>query len=189
MKDTQKKILETACSLLAKYGYPNFSYGLIAENMQISKGLIAYHFPQKSAIFQSIVVNYFTKIADYLEQIIDINESATTILSEYISGVFQYVQEHKIQTLAVMEIISNDRTENGELIYNSSEGIDEPILKILQYGQESNEFFNFDTYIMAKLIRSLIDVGSYEIAHNRYEKEDYFISKTVQYIKHMVEEK
>ena len=87
-----------------------------------------------------------------------------------------------------MEIISNDRTDSGELIYNSSQGIEEPILKILQYGQESNEFFRFDTYIMTKLIRSLIDTCSYEIARNRCENEDYFISKAIQYIKHMVKE-
>lgn len=188
MKDTPKKILETACALLAKYGYTNFSYGLLAENMQISKGLIAYHFPQKSVIFQHIMEDYFTQIADHLEQVINTSESAGEILNAYILGVFQYVQGHKMQTLAVMEIISNDRTDNGELIYHSSEGIDGTILKILQYGQQSDEFFSFDTCIMTKLIRSLIDTCSYEIAHNRCEKEDDFISKTIQYIKHMVEE-
>lgn len=189
MKDTKKKILETACLLLAKYGYPNFSYGLIAENMQISKGLIAYHFPQKPEIFQCVVEDYFTQIADYLELIIDTSESATVILNTYISGVFQYVQGHKIQTLALMEIISNYRTDNGDFIYSSSEGIDETIIKILQYGQESKEFFSFDNHIMAKLIRSLIDTCSYEIAHNQHENEDYFISQSIQYIKHMVEKK
>lgn len=132
--------------------------------------------------------DYFTQIADHLEQVINTSESAGEILNAYILGVFQYVQSHKMQTLAVMEIISNDRTDNGELIYHSSEGIDGTILKILQYGQESDEFFSFDTCIMTKLIRSSIDTCSYEIAYNRCEKEDDFISKTIQYIKHLVEE-
>ena len=189
MKDTQKKILETACSLLAKYGYSNFSYGLVAEHMHLSKGLVAYHFPQKSAIFHRLIEDYFAQIADYLGQVINTNESASAILNAYILGILQYVQAHKVQTLAVMEIISNDRTELGELIYSSRGEINEPIIEILQYGQESKEFFHFDNHIMAKLIRSLIDACSYEIAHDQCENEDYFISHTIQCIRRMVEER
>lgn len=189
MKDTQKKILETCCLLLAKHGYSSFSYGLVAEHMQVSKGLVAYHFPQKSVIFQRLIEDYFAEIADHLTQVIHTDESATAILNAYILGTLQYVQEHKIQTLAIMEVISNERSDNGELIYHSSTGIKEPIIEILRYGQESNEFLCCDNDIMAKLIRSLIDTCSYEIAHNRCENEEYFISQTIQYIQHMVEEK
>ena len=121
--------------------------------MQISKGLIAYHFPQKPAIFQSVMEDYFAQIAEALEQTIRLDEPAAAILQAYISGVLRYVQEHKVQTLAVMEILSNERTEDGELIYQSGAGIDEPVRRILCYGQETEEFFRFDPPIMTKLLR------------------------------------
>lgn len=187
MKETPKKILETAYTLLADFGYSTFSYGLIAEKMNISKGLIAYHFPQKAVIFEKLIEDYFAKVSDSIEQALNLDESATKLLNCYILGILQYVQNHKIQTCAVMEIISNHRADNGELVYISNDEVSKPIVEILNYGKESEDFFEFDSSIMANLIRNLIDSCSYQIAKGLCENEDYFISELIQYINHMVE--
>ena len=114
---------------------------------------------------------------------------AAAALSAYLTGVLRYVQGHRAETLAVMEILSNDRTDGGALRYRSDDGLRRPILEILRYGQETGVFFPFDSAVMTTLIRSLVDTCSREIAQGRMEHEDDFIEKTVQYIGRMVGER
>lgn len=53
--DTKTKILETARTLFSKYGYNAVSIADIAEELQISKGNLTYHFKRKEDIMQAIL--------------------------------------------------------------------------------------------------------------------------------------
>lgn len=166
MKNTVEQLLDTSSELLASYGYAAFSYGLLANRLSISKGLINYHFPRKSMIFRRLVERYFEQAADFLTDAIPKEGTAFDLLRAYVSGCLRYVQENRVSTLAVLEIISNARNDDGSLIYASDRGLAQPIVSILTYGQETGEFLPFDCPFMAQIIRDLIDSFSYRIAHD-----------------------
>lgn len=187
MKETREKILDAACALLAEQGYAGFSYGQLAARLKISKGLVAYHFPQKGTIFQNLVQDYFAGAAEWLARCMDEGAPASALLAAYTAGVLRYVQAHKARTLAVMEIIANARTDGGALVYGDDAGICGPVEEMLRYGQETDGFAAFDPRITARLARSLIDAASAAVAQGRCENEEALIAETVRCISRMVE--
>ncbi|WP_342129245.1 TetR/AcrR family transcriptional regulator [Hydrogenophaga sp. OTU3427] len=54
--DRQGQLLEIACRLFARQGYKGTSLRDIAEEAQITKAALYYHFPNKEALYQQIVL-------------------------------------------------------------------------------------------------------------------------------------
>lgn len=164
---------------ISKYSYANFSIGNISKELNISKGVVNYHFPQKQVLLETIITQYYEKAATYMGEHMDLNKDAKSTLESYIESNLRFVSENKEETLAVTEIVLNARNENGKLIFmDENKNIFMPLIEIFEYGQDVDGVFRkFRSEIMARAVRSIIDNFSSTIAKGEITDIDSTISE------------
>jgi AcrR family transcriptional regulator len=60
----QEQLIEIACRLFAKYGYEGTSLRDIADEAQITKAALYYHFPNKEVLYERIVLESMQLLVD-----------------------------------------------------------------------------------------------------------------------------
>ena len=71
------QLLEIACRLFATRGYDGTSLRDIAEEAQITKAALYYHFPNKEALYQQILIANLETLTNRAREAIDDADSAT----------------------------------------------------------------------------------------------------------------
>jgi AcrR family transcriptional regulator len=172
--ERKKLIIDATIELIIKFGFANFSVGKVANKINVSKGVITYHFPTKESLLQSVVVNYYEDAARYMEQHIRLDKDSIDTLNSYIESCLYFSSENKKQTIAIVDIILNSRTEDGELLFKGDDtSIYQPLIEIFKYGQEVEKVYrSFSPEFMARCLRSIIDSVSLAIAKNEIENVD-----------------
>lgn len=66
--DRQGQLLEIACRLFARQGYKGTSLRDIADEAQITKAALYYHFPNKEALYQQIVLESTRALVDAVHE-------------------------------------------------------------------------------------------------------------------------
>jgi TetR/AcrR family transcriptional regulator, cholesterol catabolism regulator len=64
VEDRPGQLVEIACRLFATHGYDGTSLRDIAEEAQITKAALYYHFPNKEALYQQIVIEKLQVLVD-----------------------------------------------------------------------------------------------------------------------------
>ncbi|MBO7746230.1 TetR/AcrR family transcriptional regulator [Paenibacillus sp. MWE-103] len=166
MKETRRSILQAAEELLAQRGYAGCSLGMIAERLNVSKGVVTYHFPQKDGIFRELIHGFYEDAAAYMAARLDPNGTAPAVLAAYIEANLRFVAERRVRTQAVMQLIANHRDKDGALVYaGGGDAIYRPLIDIFRYGQDEEKSFRpFAPAMMALFVRSAIDTASGRLA-------------------------
>lgn len=172
--EKKKLIIDATIELISKFGFANFSVGKVANKINVSKGVITYHFPTKEFLLQSVIVSYYENASKYMEQHIRLDKGAMETLNSYIESCLYFSYENKKQTIAIVDIVLNSRNEDGELLFKGDDtSIYQPLIEIFRYGQEVEKVYrNFSPEFMAKCIRSIIDSVSLAIAKNEIDNVD-----------------
>lgn len=164
--NNRQYIIDATIELIMQYGFSNFSIGKLANKINVSKGVITYHFQTKESLLQSVVTNYYEAASSYMEQHIRINNGSIDALNSYIESCLYFANENKKKTIAIVDIILNSRTEDGKALYKEGDNsIYQPLIEIFKYGQEIEKVYrNFSPESMARCVRSIIDTFSLAIA-------------------------
>src|SRR5581483_8576024 len=162
------QIIACAIETLATLGYCRASLAQIARRAGIRKGLITYYFSSKEELFRQVIQAIYTEGAHLLGPPVAAQPTATLILRTYIQTKVEYIGTHRLQMLAIREIVLNFRPADGELRAGRlKEG---PILEVvealLRKGQDTGEFRAFNLRVMALTIRQSIDVVPRLLAAN-----------------------
>lgn len=159
------EIIDATMELITQIGFSNFSIGKVANALNVSKGVITYHFPTKDLLLKAVVTKYYEEAAAYMGQHMRIDKSACDTLNSYIESTLFFVNENKVRTVAIAEIILNSRTKEGEMLFKGDKTIYQPLIEIFKYGQEiEKSYSDFSPEIMARSVRSIIDSMSLAIA-------------------------
>jgi len=179
MTKTRDKIIQKSMEFISKYGYANFSVGNIAKELNISKGVVNYHFPQKQMLLETLITQFYEKAATYMGEHMDLSEDAKSTLESYIESNLKFASENKEGILAVTEIMLNARNEDGKLTFmDENKNIFMPLIEIFQYGQDVDKSFRkFPPEIMARAVRSIIDNFSLTIAKGEITDIDSTINE------------
>jgi TetR/AcrR family transcriptional regulator, fatty acid metabolism regulator protein len=155
----RKQIIECTIETLAETGYWQTSLEKIAQKAGISKGVILYYFKNKDTLILETAQYIFGLDMEKTHQQMETELTAAGKLKHYIAYNLEFMQKRPKQLKAVVEIITNLRTAEGNLYFNARSA--EPTLteleKILKLGQNTGEFRQFDTRVMAMSIRGSID--------------------------------
>ena len=172
--DRKEQIINATIELIMDLGFSNFSVGKVANKLNVSKGVITYHFPTKDSLLQSVVMNYYEEAAIYMEQHIRVDKNAIDTLNSYIESCLYFAKEKKEKTIAIVDIILNSRTQEGEILFKGEDNsIYEPLIEIFKYGQEIEKIFrDFSLEIMSRSVRSVIDSISLAIAKDEIKDVD-----------------
>ncbi len=172
------EITEATTELITQIGFSNFSIGKVANALNVSKGVVTYHFPIKDLLLQAVVTKYYEEAAAYMEQHMRIDKSACDTLNSYIESTLLFVNENKVKTVAITDIILNSRTKEGEMLFKEDKTIYQPLIEIFVYGQEIEKSYrDFSPEIMARSVRSVIDSMSLAIAREEITDIDDVISE------------
>jgi AcrR family transcriptional regulator len=162
------QIIECAIETLATVGYAHASLAQIAERAGISKGVIVYYFGSKEELFEQVVKEIYSAGGNFMRSQIEAQPTAALMLQTYIQMSVEYIGAHRMQMMALREIVLNFRTEDRKLRYGGA--TEEPGLAaleaMLRKGQRDGEFRAFDSRVMAATIRRAIDMVPRLLADN-----------------------
>ena len=77
VEDRPTQLIEIASRLFATHGYAGTSLRDIAQEAKITKAALYYHFPNKEALYEQIVVDNLQALIDRVSDAIDQADSAT----------------------------------------------------------------------------------------------------------------
>ncbi|MEV0383873.1 TetR/AcrR family transcriptional regulator [Nonomuraea sp. NPDC050643] len=153
------QIVSSAVEVIAEAGFAQASLARIAKHAGISKGVISYHFAGKDELMVEVVERTYGTIAEHVAARMAGAATATELLRTHILAVADHMRGHRTQIAALGEIFYNLRTADGQPRYGikANEEIYLALERIYRFGQESGEFRDFDTRVMAIAHSSAID--------------------------------
>lgn len=167
-KARRAQIVDYAIETIAEVGFAKASIGQIAKRAEISKGVISYHFSNKEELFEQVVTEYYLACDSFVRPHLEAKTSALEMLQTYIQSNLQFIDKNRKHVFAVIEIVSNVRTEDGKLRFAADydEAVFFPIENILRLGMKEGAFREFSKLslrVMALTIRHAIDGFSLEL--------------------------
>ncbi|MCU9614206.1 TetR family transcriptional regulator [Caldibacillus lycopersici] len=170
-KARRAQIVKCAIETIAEVGYAQASLGQIAKRANISKGVISYHFANKEELLEQIPIEYYLAWQAYITPRIEAQKSPKEKLQVYIEANLAFIDENRQHVFAVIETVSNKRTDDGKLQFaaDHDEAILLPIESILTQGIQEGVFREFtksSARVMALTIRSAIDGFTLELTRN-----------------------
>ena len=162
-------------------GYAQASLAQIARRANISKSVITYHFTSKEELIEQVVTEIYTAAVQVVTPQIAAQPTATLMLQAYIRSAVEYIGTHRMQMMALMEIVLNFRTADGKLRYGGAteEWILTSLEALLRKGQQEGEFRPFDLRVMVVTIRRAIDAVAPLFATNPNLDTDSYAQELV----------
>ncbi|HEY6982603.1 TetR/AcrR family transcriptional regulator [Reyranella sp.] len=153
------QIVDCAIDTIAAVGFAKASVDRIAKRAGVSKGVITYHFPNKEEIVDAIVEKVVAAGRAHMEPRILAETSAAGRLRAYIESDLEFIDAHRKQLIALVEIAMSARRADGSLVIGpeSLAGRTANLEELLRAGQRSGEFRRFNTRVMALTIIQAID--------------------------------
>lgn len=140
-RSTKERIMETAIALVAKHGYSSLTFGAIANNLNISKGLVNYHYPSRDTLVAAVLGYIGYDYAGYVSRITQAAD-ADQKLTSFVTAVFRYALEYPSKVGALMEI--GDKADSKHIA--SARSFEKIILeKIALYMQSDPRYARYDT--------------------------------------------
>lgn len=160
------QILQAAVDTIAELGLANASLAQIAKRAHISKSVIGYYFPSKEELVRAVVENFFVTGHEEMMEHLKTATSATELLRRYVRQNMLYIDQNRVATRAVGDIINNFRTPEGEPVYKvqDSEAMVLGTAAMFDWGQQTGEFRKFDSRVMAEMLRGAMDTFSITLA-------------------------
>ncbi|AQZ65763.1 hypothetical protein BKM31_33715 [[Actinomadura] parvosata subsp. kistnae] len=153
------QIIECAIDVLAEHGYARTTMARIAEQARISTGVISYHFGGKRQLIEAVVAEVAKLATDMMVPRILAQPNATEALRAYLESNLEFMRVHRKPLLALVEIVTHATGDDGDPhpYARQAEVAISDLRKVLDWGQRSGEFRDFDQRSMAITIRGAID--------------------------------
>lgn len=156
----REQIIKAAIEVLKEIGYVNTSLSKIANNANVSTGLISYHFSGKDDLMNHTLMYLIQQEWVFVKEKVEQKQTPTEKLMAFIEASLAYQGTNRVNNIALIEIVFNGRTPDN-VPYYQIEDNDEDLLfglliDILHKGQESNEFHVFHCQVMATIIKGAI---------------------------------
>ena len=141
---THDKIIDIAISSFAERGYAGTSMREIAEELNITKAALYYHFPGKEEIFSACIRHSIGKIVENLEALAESDESVWIKLRLLIKGMCSFSQNNPAVFTLFKKVAS--RSFDKDIDLNMLEGYFkrqmEATIKIMEKGIKNGELRN-----------------------------------------------
>ncbi|MDH6121622.1 TetR/AcrR family transcriptional regulator [Kitasatospora sp. GAS204B] len=157
------QIIAAAVQVLAESGYGRATFERIRQRAGISSTrLISYHFGTRDELMEAVLIDIALEAQAAIARRTDGAPTATERLTARIEAELAWIARNPAAVRAMYEICMNARDEDGALRYGtqaSAEANVAELAPILRAGQQSGEFREFDTTLMALTLKSAIDAA------------------------------
>ena len=154
-KERRQEIIQATIAALAVHGYAATSFSRICQDAGFSSTrMISYHFADKAALMGAVVEHVVKDAGAVMVPAMDTAENCRDKLAAYVGANLRFLAQNRLAARAVIEIIRNAPRTDNELREDTSVFL---LSVLLTQGQQMGEFRAFDTLVMARSIRAVID--------------------------------
>jgi TetR/AcrR family transcriptional regulator, fatty acid metabolism regulator protein len=153
------QIIQCAIDVIAEFGYTRASLAHVAERANITPSAILYYFRTKKELVQEVWTHLLRVRDAYLKQIKD-ETNARTALRRLIEANAAVYAAHPNEMQAGIYIIFARETESDAPKYHPAhhEPRRNELRRIMEWGQSTGEFRQFDIPSMMRAITATIDL-------------------------------
>jgi AcrR family transcriptional regulator len=152
------QIIGAAIEAVTAVGYGQASLARIAEQADISKSVISYHFANKAELLEQVVVQVMDDWAAFMQPYLDAETTSAGGLAAYIRSRLAYLRDNQAKLVAVAEIVVNHRDADGKQVFPEHDAAPvADLVATLEAGQRAGEFREFDPVVIAMTITQGID--------------------------------
>lgn len=155
------QIVAHAIEVIAELGYQKATYAEIARRAGLSStGLISYHFANRDELVARVVEEVIGSISSYMYERMQSVAGATAALQTYIEGTVEFIATHRAEMTALLAIFLS-----GAVQYEAADdvAVTSHVERILRAGQESGEFRDFDTRVVASAIQRAVEGATFAL--------------------------
>lgn len=158
----REQITRAAIDVLAEHGYAGASFSAIAKRVRVSKGVLSYHFSDKSDLLQAVVQFVLEEAATWMSPRIEGAGSYRDALRRYITANVSFLAAHTTEIAALTEVLANARATPGvpEIFEKSQRQAIGALETLFSGGQKAGEFGPVPPTILAMSLRATIDATS-----------------------------
>lgn len=174
------QLIEAAIATVNEIGYHRASLSEIARRAGVAKSAIVYYFSSKEALLLSVVEDVFTRLEAAVAEAVDAGAEPSAQLRAYANGYLSYVDGHRAEVTAGIEIVVSHRTEDGIPLYLTGTEEDSPVLRgVLSAGMEAGTFRRMPLEVAVALVEALLDVPVTELQRDLAADIEPFAAGTV----------
>ena len=155
----RKQIIESAIETIAAQGYQRATLDLIAENVNVTKGVITYHFANKDELIECVLERILQEQRQHREARVNACSGAWEKLQAFIQADIDFFTQFPQFQTALIELWGSITTRDEKKSFE--EGAYQPprrlLEDILQQGQADSEFAAFYPVETAAVIIAMLD--------------------------------
>ncbi len=164
----RQQLIQAAITVVASVGYAQASVARIAQQVGISKGLIAYHFRNKEDLLAQTLKETFRTIGAAVTQALDLTQPTPVILRQLLVETAAYGATHRAEFRALDEIARNLRDPSGQhlLTLADYDEVYQGLERLFRRGQREGHFRATDARVLAVTYQAAVDaMFAYTDAH------------------------
>jgi AcrR family transcriptional regulator len=165
------QIVACAIEAIAELGYAKASIRKIAERVGAAMSVVLYHFGTKDELVDAIVAEIYRSVIAVVVPPIAAEPTAAGKLAAYIRSNAQFIDTHRQQHLALLDIGSNFRSATGQRLYelDVAPELKDDLAKldlesIFLLGGERGEFRAMHPRSMALAVRGALNGAVLQVA-------------------------
>ncbi len=155
----RKQIIESAIETIAAQGYQRATLDLIAENVNVTKGVITYHFANKDELIECVLERILQEQRQHREARVSACSGAWEKLQAFIQADIDFFTQFPQFQTALIELWGSITTRDEKKSFE--EGAYQPprrlLEDILQQGQADGVFAPFSPVETAAVIIAMLD--------------------------------
>jgi AcrR family transcriptional regulator len=165
------QIVACAIEVVAEIGFAQTSIRRIAERVGVAMSVVLYHFASKDELVRAMVAEGLRSALSAIGPALAAESTAAGKLRAYIRSTAAFIDSHRTQYMAMLDIGLSYRSANGGRLDQVE--MDPALLaelaqldleSILRAGQESGDFRVLDTRNVAVAVRGALNGAVLEIA-------------------------
>src|SRR5574343_1066918 len=156
--DRQTQLLQIACRFFARYGYKGTSLRDIAEEAQITKAALYYHFPNKNSLYERIVLEGVRVLVDEVSEATARATSARDKLRAFMMTTAEiYVRDPDQWTAGSNAFWVDEDSVPRNAAIDLRDRYEKLLRACITQGVESGEFKNVDPALAGRVVLSVIN--------------------------------
>ena len=160
MKTRSAEIVACTIGQLQRFGYDGVSFGSIARELAISKGVLTYHFPTKLALMEAVLTTVVERYQRDFDSSNDaVSQESRGYLRLYVTQALRHMAEAPQDLVALLEIGEHvpDHSRPARLGRAFERRASRTLVRILRDGQERGVIRPCDPELAAIAIKAILD--------------------------------
>jgi len=149
---TKELILNTAIILFAKAGFDGFRMDVLAKEAKVNKATIYYHFKDKKALYESIILSVPEVVLGLLDEKLKNKVSSKEKFIIFVDTVLYFVQVHRDIAKIMMSELSFEWKNISSQVRAKFLPIIKILIRILKAGEIDGELKKVNPVLLHSMI-------------------------------------